>query len=576
MNHRYRLKSAAATLLVLVLAACGGGRADPPADVSPNPAPPVAASGKLLDFLLFPNPLKQVDGTAQTNTTAYAEAYYKAIDPGGKAKTFEAWKQLNGFGQLGTGTEETAVFGDFRDLGYGRRMTARKSNDGTTIAFFVENYLVDTAGGGYASGPTLDAAVVQDQRWKANINAIEFSPGRNAAGAIVGTVKFAKFYSFDPVTHERRLEQDIDGRGPKALPGLCISCHGGRADALEPPDPVTGVAMFPLLNNSESSQRGDTRGKLHVFEVDSLTFSNKPGVSRSEQQAKLKVMNGFVLCSYPMAAPPAGSCRPSAVSTEWQGAAAELIIKAYGGDALPQAEYSTPAVPAGWMMRPQDELLYRNVVVPACRSCHIVRGTGNSGDRQSEIDLTTFAKFDNYADRTKIHVFDRGNMPLAKIVFDKFWTPTPGGSMADKLAAYLDTKGAPYAPARDAAGQLVKPDLVIPAQGLPTGPVTFTQVKAVLTGPTSACFGCHKVGDAPLTAFNPDDPLLYERVRGMVNLTDVVASPLLRKPSNNHHGGGQVGGFNTGAPLVTNPPGNPLRSDYDLFLNWALAGALKN
>ena len=37
------------------------------------------------------------------------------------------------------------VFGDGRDLGYGRRMTARQNPDGT-LAFFVENYLIDPSG----------------------------------------------------------------------------------------------------------------------------------------------------------------------------------------------------------------------------------------------------------------------------------------------------------------------------------------------------------------------------------------------------------------------------------------------
>ena len=52
------------------------------------------------------------------------------------------WKAANGF-DTGTGTQVTAVFGDSRDLGFGRRMTARQNPDGT-LAFFVENYLVKT------------------------------------------------------------------------------------------------------------------------------------------------------------------------------------------------------------------------------------------------------------------------------------------------------------------------------------------------------------------------------------------------------------------------------------------------
>jgi len=70
------------------------------------------------------------------------------------------------------------------------------------------------------------------------------------------------------------------------------------------------------------------------------------------------------------------------------------------------------------------------------------------------------------------------------------------------------------------------------------------------------------VGDAT------DDAWFYEEVRSRINFTEVGASPLLRKPSNNHHGGRLVLGFDT-----TKEPGAPERARYDLFLNWILNGA---
>ncbi|HRI09671.1 MAG TPA: hypothetical protein PKW35_17740, partial [Nannocystaceae bacterium] len=57
-------------------------------------------------------------------------------------------------------------------------------------------------------------------------------------------------------------------------------------------------------------------------------------------------------------------------------------------------------------------------------------------------------------------------------------------------------------------------------------------------------------------------------VRSRVNMTDLVASPLLRKPSGNHHGGNLVAKFDT-----TKEPGDASRELYDLFLNWILSGA---
>ena len=73
-------------------------------------------------------------------------------------------------------------------------------------------------------------------------------------------------------------------------------------------------------------------------------------------------------------------------------------------------------------------------------------------------------------------------------------------------------------------------------------------------------------GDGTIDA--ADDAWFYEEVRGRINFTDIAASPLLRKPSGNHHGGNLVIGFDT-----TKAPGDPARNRYDLFLNWILAGA---
>jgi hypothetical protein len=48
----------------------------------------------------------------------------------------------------------------------------------------------------------------------------------------------------------------------------------------------------------------------------------------------------------------------------------------------------------------------------------------------------------------------------------------------------------------------------------------------------------------------------------------MIASPILRKPSNNHHNGQLRPGFNTAVA-----PGQSDRASYDLFLNWILNGA---
>ena len=217
------------------------------------------------------------------------------------------------------------------------------------------------------------------------------------------------------MTGERETTVDIDGRGDKAMPGPCITCHGGRADALTPPD-ASGKPRFNLLQNAVSRTRGDTQGQLPPFEVDSFQFSTTPGYTRAEQEPILKTMNRMVLCSYPLPAPsafPEDACRRKASSGEWQGTAAALVKASYGGDGLPNPAYADVSVPASWTAAGQAPL-YTTVIAPACRVCHIMRGTG----MQSDIDFTTYEKFQPYADRTFATVVNRGNMPLAKLVYD--------------------------------------------------------------------------------------------------------------------------------------------------------------
>lgn len=646
--------------MAAILAGCGGGgggSSAPDTVPGPGPAAPVASTEPSA-FLLFPNPQLQADGSKQTDTRAYVDAYYAAIDPTNAKDTLAKWKTANGF-DSGAGTQVTVVFGDKRDLGYGRRMTVRQNPDGTS-AYLVENYLIQ-AGAAYAYSPlNLEAAIVRDQRWLLGYNTIEFSPGPN------GGISFAKFYNFNATTGIREVTVDLDGRGQKAMPGPCITCHGGRGDALTPPD-STGKPRFNLISNGPSNTRGDVRAQLHPFEADVFDYSTTTGYSRAEQETALKTINKIVLCSYPLPAPssaPEDACRRPALEGEWQGTASAVIKAAYGGDGLPNPVFADNYIPTSWTVAGQTTL-YKTVFVPACRTCHLLRGTG----LQSDIDLSTFEKFDAYSDRTKAHIIDRGNMPLAKIVYDTFY----GSTSPETLATFLQDRG--YS-AKDANGRALRPGRPVADAGpdrvvrqgattlsaskslyssgyqwsLISGPaggatlsnattavatftasvdgayvvqlvatnaasaasggttssapvqlrivvdsslalaptnIRFADVKTVLQSASGGCAnaGCHAIASAggaaaPVVFGNidrngdgtvgdaTDDAWLYAEVRSRINFTDIIASPLLRKPSGNHHNGALRPGFN--ASLA---PGQASRASYDLIVNWIANGA---
>jgi hypothetical protein len=90
----------------------------------------------------------------------------------------------------------------------------------------------------------------------------------------------------------------------------------------------------------------------------------------------------------------------------------------------------------------------------------MLRGNGQDTDN----DYANFVAFQNSADRIKAHIIDRGNMPLTKVLYDRFWS-TP--SMYNTLTKFLqdpdpinhslvgytvtDGSGAPLMPGRPIA-----------------------------------------------------------------------------------------------------------------------------
>ena len=425
MRHLRSLAHAPSVIIALLLASCGGGGSS--GDVAPAAPPQIVITEATPNrFLTFPNPQVQADGTFQTTSTVWAQAYYAAVDPNNQKDTLDKWKAANGFGS-GTGTEINVVFGDVRDLGYGRNLTFRQNTNGS-VAANVENYFVEAAAGYTYSSINLDAAIVKDQRQHKGTNAIEFTPGPS------GGSSFLKFFTFDPGTGARNLMIDMDGRGLKAMPGPCISCHGGRGDALTPPD-ATGKRLFNLVQNSVSKTRGDVQARMHLLEPDAFDYSTVAGFSRAEQEAKMKAINRMVLCTYPIVAPsglPEDACRLAANVNEWQGAAAAQIKNAYGGDGLPNAIFNDTHIPNSWLVAGQSTL-YKEVVATSCRACHNLRGTGN----QSDLDFEAYEKFLSHSDRIKAHIIDRGNMPLAKLVSEAFYA----SSRPEILANFLESQG---------------------------------------------------------------------------------------------------------------------------------------
>lgn len=363
---------------------------------------------------------------SRTDSVAYAQAYYAAIDPDNARDTLTRWKQVNGFD---AGDDAKAVFLDRKDLGYGRNMHMKRGADGS-VAFYVDNYQIENVPGQNYSAINLDAAVGELRQFHIGTNAIEYGPidadGDGTPDDLDGDGNtlndrddwFVRFYTFSPTPpYQRLLAVDMDDQGAKAMPVPCITCHGGRAD--------------PLLPDGAFARAGDTRGHLQSIDLDALGFSTQAGATREELHEGLRAFNCEVYRSYAASA----VARPG----QWNsGSAREMLFSWYGADPCdPAARFDNQYVPPGWVHDPitgfppaGSEQLYRDVVADNCRTCHILRGTSDN----SEIDFTSFEKFIGHAAEMVPLVYDSGRMPLALVPYRNFYD-APG--VPEQLASFL-------------------------------------------------------------------------------------------------------------------------------------------
>jgi len=634
--------------LVMWVAGCGQSNSGDPKEA------PVGVSDTNR-FWIFPNPGKDpATGIYTTNDASYGQAYYAAIDSLNDRDTLAKFKTKNGFGTSVAGVKEVQViFRDVRDLGYGRRMTVRFTDPSAggysaanhKVAAYVENYqVVPFAGHDYTS-LNLEAAVQADAKWHVGTNAIEYEVDP------LTSRPFTRFYTYAP-NGVRLTTVNLDGRGQKAMPSVCINCHGGRADPLYTDRSGTPRTRFP--------NGGNVRARLQPLKVDSLDFKSSGPYIRANQEEALREINYAIFCAHSLAQGevPSGvdTCRPpqgmpdgSTGGHDYQGAEAEMLKSWYSNGSIDtpgstMADAYLPTGPGGitgWadtsvasrVVNPvslvQQQALYDNVVAPYCRVCHALRGTENAP--QDEIDFLSYLKFENYADRIKVHVFERGNMPLGLLIYNDFWESTAPEQLADWLASVnpalnparvgggamgqpVQPSGSLIDPSYLAAGASNTPNYNTGAPNAPfpfTKPTTFANIKAIIQSTTaliSPCTSCHYDGAwgvgyvyAPPIAYtdydrdgsgayiaSDDDYEFYKALRGRVNLTDFLASPLLRKPTGNHHYGGKVlqkdaadPSYGTACVVAPGSPqclpfvtyGDYSQAVYNTFLDWIEHGA---
>jgi hypothetical protein len=356
----------------------------PPAGAAPaaNPSDDVNAPDHFLTFFSTRDAL--VFAAKNADSRQGACQYYFAIGavqgcgPGGEMVgtqlTFDGWKAKWGFDAANTGFH--ALYANIRDLDLERDMHGTTNANGT--AYYVCNYP-------HVRGGQPDADLLNVQRGENLVAcvAMEHSPMPGVSGGR----PFTKFLVFGP-GGQLLPSVNLDQRGEKFLPGVCVVCHGAR----------NGFARF----DEDAATSPELEAQFLPFDLNNLAYAASSGpLSRAGQEAQLRDLNLTLLKTDP---------RPALV---------DLLNLWYPN---PATSSFTDAVPPGWA---GQETLYRAVEKKYCRTCDVAMSASNGRN----LGFPGFSDFDQFAFELATRTCGIGggisrarwSMPNSKVTFDQFW-----------------------------------------------------------------------------------------------------------------------------------------------------------
>jgi hypothetical protein len=367
--------------------------------------------------------LTATDPTVATAIDDGAKQYYVFADPREKRKTLPLFKSENRFGlalNAAAGEKEfSAVYANSGDLGFGREMHCRKnvaadSTAGTPkfdFACYVTNYGQNI---NRADQADADEAALGPNVGLPNATvAMEYSRVENAAGDPIefpDNDRAVKFYAYDTTSGVQVSKADLDGKGERPIPHLCVICHGGQA---------ASTASDP--GNPNSPQIPAFAARLDIMSMQSnflpfdLKFFNFPGSNpKSSQQNAFRNLNLEIV-------------KPISQQTSLGSSIVELVDVWYPGGIGDQVEN---ALISNWNNDPATPTIdharfYKDVFAPVCRTCHVAQPF--SANRYTN-------KTDFIADigTVQSRVCLEKVMPHAKRANEVFWT-----SLNPNMPAYL-------------------------------------------------------------------------------------------------------------------------------------------
>jgi hypothetical protein len=337
----------------------------PPFNVCITPPSPPVTLG--LDLPQNPNPFWLTrmanPGADDAQKSAYADTYYAEIQADA---TLTAWKNRNEFGP----DDATAYYFNAGDLEFGRSMHMKKRTDGG-IAYYVTNF------------KDADKALLGNDSDVIATVAMEYSqypvPGN-------GAPKFTKFYVYDN-KGDLVNKAELDNRGDKYVPGLCVVCHGGTL----PPS----IAALQAAD-------GDTQSRFIPFDLKSFESNpSHPGfpalLPRADQEENFRKLNEGV--------------HLFTGATPSQKALIDAWYAPQGVTNPGQLQKDGIAnIPFLWNS-PTNAEFYYDVIRPSCRACHTSRDPG--------LDFGDPGSFTGAGPANAICV--AGYMPQSFVTWRNFW-----------------------------------------------------------------------------------------------------------------------------------------------------------
>ena len=283
-------------------------------------------------------------------------------------KTLDDWKKRYGFGK---GDELRAVYFNGGDLALGRDMYCREEKEGgdrviASIACYVANHGPEPGSAGFPNAAAALSAAVTGRPPFATV-AMSVSPDG------------ADFFAYGP---DGRLANQVvlDSEGPKSVPQVCMSCHGGVYDSAT--SKVRGASFLP-------------------FDVFTFQFSDEKGFRLEDQQEVFRKLNALVKRS-----------RPN--STNPHNPIGALIDGMYPDGVDQEGSRASDAyVPPGWAGKPN---IYDAVVKRYCRTCHLAL--------EEHYDFTSERLFTGLAQTIQNALCYTRSMPHAEVPFRKLWQST--------------------------------------------------------------------------------------------------------------------------------------------------------